>query len=141
MSTVQERNKELVRSYLAELDAGNRSILNEVYSPDIVLHFPGSRPMGFDALSEMVDSVYTAFPDFTHNIEDLLAEGDKVIARLTDVGTHLGDYQGIPPTGKQISMTAIAIMQIQDNQIVEVWEDLDMLGFLEQLGMEIKPTT
>ncbi len=141
MSSVQERNKELVRNYLAELDAGNRGILREVYSPDLVLHFPGSPPMGFDDVADMVDSVYTAFPDFTHNIDELLADGDKVIARLTDVGTHQAEYEGIPPTGKQVSFTAIAIMEIHDDKIVELWEDVDMLGFMQQLGMELKPST
>ena len=141
MSTEQERNKELVRNYLAELDAGNRDILREVYAPDFVIHFPGSPPMGIEGVEEMVDTVYTAFPDFTHNIDDILADGDKVIVRLTDGGTHQGEYEGIHPTGKQVSFTAIAIMEIHDDKIVELWEDLDMLGFMQQLGMELKPGT
>ena len=97
--------------------------------------------MGIEGVEEMVDSVYTAFPDFTHRIDDILADGDKVVVRLTDVGTHLGEYQGIPPTGKQVSLTATAIMEIHDGQIVKLWEDLAMLGFMQQLGMELKPAT
>ena len=141
MSTVQERNKELVRNLLAELDAGNRGIVQEVYSPDLVMHFAGYPPMGIEDLAGMVDSVYTAFPDFTHGIDEILADGDKVIVRLTDVGIQKGEYEGIPPTGKEVSFGAIAIMEIRDGKIVELWEEIDMLGFMQQLGMELKPVT
>ena len=141
MSTTQERNKALVRNFLAELDAGNRDILREVYSPDLVMHFPGSPPMGIDDLVAMVDTVYTAFPDFTHGIEDILADGEKVIVRMTDVGTHQGEYEGIPPTGKEISFGALAIMEIRNGMVVELWEEIDMLGFMQQLGLELKPVT
>ena len=141
MSTTQEKNKELVRNLLAELDAGNRDIVREVYSPDLVMHFAGFPPMGIDDVVGMVDTVYTAFPDFKHGIDDILADGDKVIVRLTDVGTQKGEYEGIPPTGKEISFGAIAIMEIRDGMVVELWEEIDMLGFMQQLGMELKPGT
>ncbi len=141
MSTTQESNKALVQKLLAELDAGNRDIVREVYSPDLVMHFAGSPPMGMDDLVAMVDTVYTAFPDFMHRIEDMFADGDKVIVRLTDVGTHQGEYEGVPPTGKEISFGAIAIMEIRDGMVVELWEEIDMLGFMQQLGLELKPGT
>ena len=89
----------------------------------------------------MVDTVYTAFPDFTHGIEDILTDGDKVIVRLSDVGTHQGEYEGIPPTGKEISFGALAIMEIRNGMVVELWEEIDMLGFMQQLGLELKPGT
>jgi predicted ester cyclase len=140
MSTTEEKNKELVRSFLARLDGGDRSVIRKVYFPDVVLHFPGGPPMDIEATVQMVDTMYTAFPDFTHNIDDLLAVGDKVVLRATDVGTHRGEYEGIPPTGKQVTVTVIAILKIVGDQIVEVWEEVDMLGFMKQLGLELKPS-
>ncbi len=134
MSTVQEQNKALVRDYLARLDADDRGVVQEVYSPDGVFHFPGSPPMDFAAFVEMVEMVYTAFPDLTHRIEELLAVGDRVVARLTDSGTHQGEFEGAAPTGKHFSIGAIVIMAIRDGKIVEAWEEIDMLGLLQQIG-------
>ena len=134
MSTVEERNKALIRDFLVRLDAGDRDVVREVYSPGVVFHFPGSPPMDFDAVLELVDTIYTAFPDFTHRIDDLIAEGEKVVLRVTDFGTHQGEYEGMPPTGKEVSFSVIAIFEIRDGRVVEVWEELDMLGFLKQVG-------
>lgn len=141
MSTTQEKNKELVRNYLAELDAGNRDIVREVYSPDVVMHIAGSPPLGIEDAVGMVETVYTAFPDFTHTIDDILAVGDRVIVRLTDAGTHQGEYEGIPPTGNVASLGAIMILEIRDGMVVELWEEMDMLGLIRQLGMELKPAS
>jgi len=134
MSTLQEQNKAFVRDFLVRLDAGEKEVINEVYSRDVVFHFPGSPDMGFEDILSMVNNVYTAFPDFTHRVDELLAEDDKVVARLTDGGTHLGEFEGAAPTGNKIEFGAIAIMQIKDGKIVEIWEEVDWYGFLKQLG-------
>jgi len=141
VSTEEEKNKKLIREYLFELDAGNPDILREVYSPDVIMHIGRSPPMGFEDSVAMVDTVYTAFPDFTHTIEDILAVGDRVVVRLTDTGTHQGEYEGIPPTGNKVSFGAIVIFEIRDGMVVELWEEMDMLGFFRQLGMELKPAS
>ena len=75
-----------------------------------------------------------AFPDFHHTVEDLVAEGDKVVPRLTLRGTHQGDFQGLPPTGKQVTFSGINVMRLEDGKIVEHWSIGDTLGMLQQLG-------
>ena len=135
MSTVQEQNKALIRDTLARIDAGDRDVLREVYSPDVVVHFPGSPPLDFDATMSMAESFFGALPDFKHHIQDLIAEGDKVVLRVMDEGTHLGEFQGVAPTGKKVSFSVIGIFKIRDGKIVELWEEFDMLGFLQQMGV------
>jgi predicted ester cyclase len=77
---------------------------------------------------------HAAFPDWHRTIEDIIAEGDKVVIRFTFRATHKGEYQGVPATGKQVKETGILIFRIASGKIVEVWEEADELGFMRQLG-------
>jgi len=80
-----------------------------------------------------------AFPDFHLTIEDQIAEGNKVITRVTFRGTHQGDYRGIAPTGKQIKYSGIAIDRIVDGKVVEMWHVADTCGMLQQIGVTAAP--
>ena len=75
-----------------------------------------------------------AFPDLTRNIVDLVAEGDKVAVSINVTGTYKGEFQGIPPTGKQISFTAMDILTIIDGKVTEEWATADMMGLMQQIG-------
>lgn len=77
----------------------------------------------------------SAFPDLHLTIDDMVAERDKVVARVRWTGTHQGDYRGIAPTGKQVTFTAITIYRIVGGKVVEVWEEGDSLGLMQQLGI------
>ena len=77
----------------------------------------------------------TAFPDLVLTVQDQIAEGDKVVTRVTVQGTHKGDLMGTPPTGKQATATAISIMRFADNKVVEEWELVDEMGMMRQLGL------
>jgi predicted ester cyclase len=74
------------------------------------------------------------FPDWKVTVDDIIAEGDKVVARATGQGTHLGEYMGIPPTGKRIKVSWIAIYRIADGKLAEHWQQIDELGLRQQLG-------
>lgn len=74
-------------------------------------------------------------PDGSHTIEDMIAEGDKVVVRVTGRGTHTGELMGIAPTGKQLMMTGIAIYRLEDEKIVERWAEHDLLSMMQQLGI------
>jgi predicted ester cyclase len=78
---------------------------------------------------------YSAYPDLHTTIEDMIAEGDKVVTRLTFGGTHQGTFQGIPPTGKQVTITGIQILRIADSKLVEHRSEFDALGMMQQLGV------
>lgn len=135
-----EENKAIWQRYVEELDKGNMTIIDQLAAPNCVVHYPGGLDVrGPDALKEHAAKFYTAFPDFQHVIEDMIAEGDKVAARYTDRGTHKGEFMGIAPTGKQVEFTAIGICRFANGKFTEAWVDYDALGLLQQLGMELKP--
>jgi len=138
---VEEQNKELIRNYLEEMDKKNFEIYSEVFAPDAKIYLPSnsSEPMSVEQSVQMAKSVYAAFPDFSHSIEELIAVGDKVIGRAIDRGTHQGEFNGIPATGKKIEMSVIVIFYFKEGKIVEAREEIDMLGLYQQLGMELKP--
>ncbi len=138
---VEERNKALVRNGIEEMNKKNYEILREIYAPTAKIYLPSnsSEPISIEQSIQMVKSFHTAFPDFRSSIEELFAVGDKVIVRVIDRGTHEGEIMGIPATGKEIEMSIIAIFYFQEGKIVEVREEVDFLGLMQQLGMELKP--
>jgi steroid delta-isomerase-like uncharacterized protein len=127
-----EENKAVVRRFYEEWNKQNLSIVEELVAPHWVCH--GAPPFSPDP-KQMLTALWTAFPDARIAVEDLMAEGDKVVSRLTMRGTHRGDLMGIPPTGQQASLTGIEIDRIEDGKIVETWVSRDDLGFLQQLGV------
>ena len=77
---------------------------------------------------------FTAFPDLQITLEDMIAEGDKVVSRFMGRGTHQGEFMGIAPTGKRVEATAISIMGLEGGKLAEEWEQVDMISMLQQLG-------
>lgn len=140
MST--EENKAIIRRYFEEIwNKGNLSEEEEFVATNVVVHappLPGAAP-GVQGAKEVATMFRTAFPDLKVIIEDLIAEGDKVVQRWTAHVTHQGDLLGIPPTGKKVTLTGINIFRLADGKIVERWGELDTLGMLQQLGVVQPP--
>jgi steroid delta-isomerase-like uncharacterized protein len=138
-----EKNKALIRRYFEAIDAacevGNAGILDEFLAPDFVTHtpFPGIPPTREGA--KQIFMAFVASAPGTHVVEELIAEGDKVVGRITANGTHEGTLLGIPRTGKQIRMTGMTIWRIADGKIVEHWSEMNVLGLLQQLGVVPTP--
>jgi steroid delta-isomerase-like uncharacterized protein len=136
MST--ERNKALVHRLYEEWNKGKEAAMaaiEELYAPAYVWHSTGVFPdMDLAGMKQMTPAFFTAFPDLHYTLEDLIAEGDKVAARFTLRGTHQRDFLGMPPTGKQVSVTGIEIDRIEDDKVVESWANSDALGLMQQLG-------
>ena len=132
-----EENKAIVRRYFEEVwDKGNLAAEQEFVATDVVVHappLPGAAP-GVQGAIQVVTMFRTAFPDLKVIIEDLVAEGDKVVQRWTSHVTHQGNLMGIPPTGKQVTLTGINIFRFAGGKIVERWGELDTLGILQQVG-------
>jgi steroid delta-isomerase-like uncharacterized protein len=131
-----EQNKTLVRRFFEEgLSTGNMAVLETMLDANFTLHgAPPMLPPGREGFKLFIGMFRTAFPDYKDTVEDLFAEGDKVVARWTFRGTHAGEFQGIPPTQKQVTTTGISIFRVVGGKITDDWTTVDMLGLLQQIG-------
>jgi predicted ester cyclase len=132
-----EENKRVVQRAFDSMSEGREVFErehDEIYSPTLVGHFSGMPPVDIAMHRMFGVATYDAFSDLKRPVEDLVAEGDKVVARWTSTGTHDGPFQGIPPTGKTISTSGITIFRLESGKIVEEWSESDMMGMLQQLG-------
>jgi len=127
-------NKALVQRFFEEvINQRNLAALDQFAHPGGVNH---TVPPGMPQESNQFLGQYlNAFPDVKATVEDLMADGDKVVARVSYRGTHQGAFRGIPPTGKQIAVTGINIFRIANGQLVEHWGLTDRLAVLQQLGV------
>lgn len=132
MST--EENKALIRRYWEENNKHNVDILDELMTTDYVQH-DTTGDMNLQDMKAHNTMVIAAFPDVTVTIDDIIAEGDKVVVRMTVSGTHKGEYRGIPPTGKTAVVTEMLIYRISEGKIAEAWDLTDRLGLMQQLGV------
>ena len=145
MSTVlpmsTEANKTSVRRFYDEVfNKKNRAAIDEFIDPNQVDHAaPPGTPGGLAGAKQTIGMYLTAFPDLHFTVEDMIAEGDKVVARLTTRGTQQGAFMGIPPTGKQVTVPAIDINRIAGDKSVEHWLEMNTLGLLQQLGVVPMP--
>ena len=139
MST--EDNKAVVRRFYEEvMNQKKRAVLDEVFDLNVVDHFaPPGTPGGLEGARQTLGMFLTAFPDLHFTVEDLIAEGDKVVARATLSGTQHGAFMGIPPTGKHVTMTGIDINRFAGGKSVEHWVEMDTLGLMQQLGVIPSP--
>jgi steroid delta-isomerase-like uncharacterized protein len=131
---MSEENKDLARRSWDLLE--NPDILDEVYVTDLVWHEPDQDIQGLEEAKQFVSMYKTAFPDLSATVEDVIAEGDKVVTRYTVRGTHQGEIEEFgPPTGRQVEIKGITIHRVEDGKIVEEWERYDNLSVLQQLGL------
>jgi len=132
-----EQNKSIVRRWIEEgWNKHNLAVIDEVYAPNFVQHEPEPQTVkSSEDLKQYVGTYLTAFPDLQLSIEDLIAEGDKVVWRFVSNGTHTGPFMGIPATGKKGVITGIVIFRLENSRIAEAWLNIDALGLLQQLGV------
>lgn len=136
-----DENKALFRRWFEDVvNANDYAVVDELLAPNYRAHFPGApEPIDRDGHKGMVETFAAAFPDWEEEIQDVIAEDDRVVLRVTAGGTHQGEFQGIPPTGDTVTITGIGIARIEDGQIVESWWDFDALGLMQQLGAIAAP--
>jgi steroid delta-isomerase-like uncharacterized protein len=131
-----EANKALVRRFNEAFNAGDLDGAVAVFARNAVIHNSGAPdPLNLEGFGQLAGVFLAAFPGGKHTIDDMIAEGDRVVARITYRGTHTGDLMGIPPTGKQVTVSAMTIDQIANGKIVETWRLFDQLGMMQQLGV------
>jgi steroid delta-isomerase-like uncharacterized protein len=139
MST--EENKAIIRRLMEGFwNAGDASVMEEVFAADFVNHTPApGAPPNRAGLIQTNIAIRAAFSNSQSTIDDVITEGDKVAWRWTFHGTHTDALMGIPATGKQITFAGMVIDRIADSKIVERWAETDTLGMLQQLGVIPSP--
>jgi steroid delta-isomerase-like uncharacterized protein len=133
-----DEGKDLVRRAFAPLSDVMKTH-DELYGPEWVGHFPGMPPLGPESHRMYSESMAAAFPDLERRVDDIVAEGDRVVARWSAKGTQTGPFMGAPPSGKVATSSGITIFRIADGRIVEEWAESDMLGLLQQVGALAAP--
>ena len=130
-----EENKSLVRRFVEEFwNEGNTAAADELMAPDAEIHMPTGEMVNLDGLKGFAGMFRGSFPDWHSTVEELIAEGDKVAERWTARGTHLGELQGIPPTGKRVEVPGSVFYEIVDGKIVEFRGLFNMMSLMQQLG-------
>jgi predicted ester cyclase len=131
-----EENKALVRRWFDELDRRNFAIIDELIPEDYVDHNPPlpNLPPGREGVRQSSLILANAFPDAVHTLLDQMAEGDKVMTRMTVCATFTGEIYGLTPTGNVIEVRGMAVHRIAGGKLVEHWAHMDMAGFMDQLG-------
>ncbi|HEX9389045.1 MAG TPA: ester cyclase [Anaerolineales bacterium] len=134
MSTAE--NKVFAYRILEEIfSQGNLSNMEELFSPEMVIHDPDKELRGLEQVKQGIMRLRMAFPDLHYIAEDMIAEEDKVVIRFTGRGTHRGEFRGVPPTDKDMTYTGIMILRFVEKKAVEYWAVSDALGIYRQLGV------
>jgi len=136
-TALEEKNKEVVIRLTEDFwNAKDINTIDRFYSPGLVTHSPNAPQDGnFDSFKKQSIEDFKAFPDLHIAINDLVAEGDKVVKFWTLHGTHKEEWIGIPATGKKVVFTGIEIFRIENEKAVETWVVMDLLGLLQQFGV------
>ena len=131
-----EDNKALFRRWFEEVvNANDYSKVEELLAPHYRAHFPGvPEAIDRDGHKGMVELFAAAFPDWEEQIQDVVAERDRVVLRVTAGGTHEGEFQGIEPTGQAVTISGVGVARVENGQIAESWWEFDGLGLMTQLG-------
>lgn len=134
------QNKAIPRRFFKAMEANDQIALKELLAPNFKAYQSGSPEIiGREDLLQVLNMYQGAFSNQIYTIIDQVAEGDLVATRATWEATHSGEFQGLPPTGKRVLVSGIAISRIEDGQIVERWLEMDRLVMLQQLGLVPPP--
>ena len=132
-----EENKAIAGRWFEALTSleGTEKAADELLVPDFVGHVPPFPDVhGPEGYKQFIAGTFQAYPDARFDVEDVIAEGDMVAARVTMRGTHQGEFRGIAPTGNKLDITGIGIFSFSDGKVVESWDNFDQLGMMRQLG-------
>lgn len=138
---VTEQNKATILQFYQFFDNRQMDQALELLAPNCIAHMAGvPEPMDKEVFRQLGMSFYLAFANGNHTFDEVIVSEDKVITCGTFTGTHLGEFQGLPPTGKQIKLSIMHIDRLENNKIVEHWGQGDALGLMQQLGIIFLPS-
>jgi ketosteroid isomerase-like protein len=136
-TTTEKANIAIVRKFFeVGPSRGDLAAADALLHPEFSLHTPLPTPgPGIPAMNNVITTCRAAFHGLHVTIDDIMADGDKVTARFTARGVHKGEFMGLPPTGKAITMTGIEIFRIKEEKIAELWGEANLMGLMQQLGI------
>jgi predicted ester cyclase len=135
-----EANKALIRRGFEEgINRRNYHIFDEIIAPNYVNHSMPAPAPGSEGFKQVIGTFIAGFPDMQVEVQEMIAEGDKVATRGVLRGTHTGTFNGIPPTGRTIAMNFMDSWRIEGGKAVENWVQLDTMGLMQQLGLMPAP--
>jgi steroid delta-isomerase-like uncharacterized protein len=138
--SVEENKVRVRRLYEEVFNQKNLAAIDDFFATNVIDHsLPPGAPGGIEGVRLTISMFLAAFPDLNITVEDLIAEGDRVVARWTLRGTHQGASLGMPPTGKQVTMPGISVVRLAGGKSAEQWVIHDQLGMLQQLGLVPAP--
>ncbi len=129
-----EGNKAIIRQFVEAFNKKDIATAVELLAADVVVHTPNAEVEGRKGWQEFVTGFLSAFPDLHLTVEDTIAEGDKAVMRWSERGTHKGQFAGIAPTGKVVTLSGVDIYRLAGGKIAEAWIWSDTLGLLQQIG-------
>ncbi len=134
-----EESKALAHRWAEEIwTKADTAAIDELCAADVIFHYPGVEVApNREGYKQAVTEALAPFANTNCAAEDMVAEGDKIAVRWSWSGTHKGEYMGIAPTGKRVTITGISILHIAGGKIVEEWNESDNLGFMTQLGAKV----
>ncbi len=137
MSTTTVDNKALTQRFFDALNEHDLDKVGDLLHPEVVMHAPAQEePLrGREEVLDFLKQVYAGLPDFKASVETMIAEDDLVAVRFRTSGRQDGNYFGIPPTGRAVGTHEIEIIRVVDGQAVEVWQELNILGVMQKLGV------
>jgi len=133
-STSIEQNEAVINQVLALIDERNLDEAFELYALNYIYHGPAGELRGRDAIRGLWEVFLAGFPDLHSTVQDIISEGNKVVLRWTIEGTHTGEFLGVAPSNKEITLNIIEIFRVENGQLIEAWDQWDRLGLMQQIG-------
>lgn len=136
-TTTETTNSAIVRRFFeVGPSQGDLAAADALLHPEFSLHTPLPTPgPGIEEMNNVITTCRAAFHGLHVTVDDIVADGEKVTARFTARGVHNGEFMGLPPTGRAITMTGIEIFRVQDGKIAELWGEANLMGLMQQLGI------
>jgi steroid delta-isomerase-like uncharacterized protein len=126
--------REIAERFFEAFDTRDAAQIVAGVSSNFQMHVPGMPPMGVAQTEEFMADWYEAFPNFSHERQHLLVDDDLAVVRVIGRGTHLGEFNGIPATGKPVKIEGFNLVRVTDGQVTESWAQFDGLGLMQQIG-------
>jgi steroid delta-isomerase-like uncharacterized protein len=131
--------KEIAERFFDTYDTRDASKVVADVSNEFMMHLPGMPPLNAEQTEQFMAAWYNAFPDFAHERQHVITDGDKALVHVVGRGTHKGEFNGIPATGKPVTVEGFNLVRIENGKVAESWAQFDGLGLMQQLGVIPQP--